>query len=192
VLDLLLGLHAPDSGRILIDGRPLGIGDLPGWRAAVGYVPQDTLLLDATISDNIVFGAGEDAGQVTAAAALAHADAFIRDRGPSGYATPVGERGVRLSGGQRQRLALARALFSRPSLLALDEATGALDSAVEDRIAAQLLSLGRELTVVMVTHRLRSVRDFDLVYYLRGGRVLASGAPATVIAAMSETERLLD
>jgi ABC-type multidrug transport system fused ATPase/permease subunit len=174
VIDLLLGLHRPTEGQILVDGAPLGPEHMAAWRRTVGYVPQELFLLDGTIAQNIAFGSDLDAQRVGDAARLAQADEFI-DRSRGGLETAVGERGVRLSGGQRQRLALARALYARPNLIVLDEATSALDPQTEHKVVAALPLAAEALTIVTVSHRLASVRDYDCIHFLERGRVVASG-----------------
>ena len=175
LIDLLLGLHHPTSGRILIDGQPLDPALVPAWRRSLGYVPQDLFLLDKTIADNIVFGRAADDARVREVAELAQALEFIEDGRSGGFAERVGERGVRLSGGQRQRLALARALFGNPDTLLLDEATSALDPATERQVVAALAEAHDSLTVITVTHRINTVRNYDCIHYVENGRVVASG-----------------
>jgi ABC-type multidrug transport system fused ATPase/permease subunit len=185
LIDLLLGLLEPTGGRILIDGEPLTAATTPAWRRGVGYVPQELFLLDATIAENIAFGEtaeGLDRHRVGEVAELAQAREFIESGRAAGLDSVVGERGVRLSGGQRQRLALARALYGRPNLLVMDEATSALDTATEQKVVAALAAAHEELTVVTVTHRLATVRDYDTIHYVEAGRIVASGDYATLAA----------
>ena len=183
LIDLLLGLLRPTAGRILIDGVPLSPDTMPGWRRAVGYVPQELFLLDGTIAENIAFGrdaSAIDHDRVAAVAELAQARRFIEDGRADGFAARVGERGVRLSGGQRQRLALARALYGEPNVLVMDEATSALDPKTERAVVAALAAAHEQLTIVTVTHRLRTVRDYDCIHYVEDGRIVASGDFATL------------
>jgi ATP-binding cassette, subfamily B, bacterial PglK len=178
LIDLVLGLLQPTSGRILIDGEPLLPELLPSWRRAVGYVPQELFLLDATIAENISFGwdgHAIDRARVIEVAELAQAREFIEDGRASGFDAVVGERGVRLSGGQRQRLALARALYARPNVLVMDEATSALDPQTERQVVAALAQAHDALTVITVTHRINTVRNYDCIHYVQNGRVVASG-----------------
>ena len=178
LIDLLLGLLEPTTGRILVDGVPLDHAALPGWRRAVGYVPQELFLLDGSIAENIAFGFDSDTldrGRVEAVAEVAQAREFIEDGRSLGFDALVGERGVRLSGGQRQRLALARALYGQPNILVLDEATSALDPATERKVVQALADGHDQLTVVTVTHRLGTVRDYDCIHYVEQGRIVASG-----------------
>jgi ABC-type multidrug transport system fused ATPase/permease subunit len=164
LIDLLLGLHRPTSGRVLIDGQPLTSELIPSWQATIGYVPQEIFLIDDTIARNIALGVPDneiDDARLQEVCAMAQILDFIKTELRDGFQTTVGERGVRLSGGQRQRLGLARALYHRPSLLVLDEATSALDTATEARLIAALRSLTGKLTIVMATHRLSAVGGYD-------------------------------
>lgn len=175
VIDLIIGLIEPDEGRVMLDGAPLSEYDLNAWKAKLGYVAQDTVLFNDTVRTNITW-ASPDAGmeQIIDAAKLANAHEFIEAM-PQGYDTVIGTHGTKLSGGQRQRLALARAILRRPELLILDEATSALDAESEQRIQAAVESLAGEMTIVIVTHRLATVRHADLIYVLEGGRVIERG-----------------
>ena len=178
LIDLLLGLLEPTTGKILVDGVPLDHAAMPAWRRAVGYVPQELFLLDGSIAENIAFGFAADdldRQRVEAVADIAQAREFIEDGRSHGFDALVGERGVRLSGGQRQRLALARALYGRPNILVLDEATSALDPATERKVVQALADGHDQLTVATVTHRLGTVRDYDCIHYVEQGRIVASG-----------------
>ena len=182
LVKLLLRLYAPTEGRLLADGVPLGELDLAAWRARVAFVGQDVYLFNASVRDNIAYGRpGATDAEVEAAARLADADTFIGAL-PEGYATVVGDRGVRLSGGQRQRITLARALVRDPDLLILDEATNALDSQSERLIQTALDRFARGRTVVVIAHRLATVERADHVVVLDGGRVAETGTPAELRA----------
>jgi ATP-binding cassette subfamily C protein len=164
LIDLLLGLHRPTNGRVLIDGQPLTPELTPSWQATIGYVPQELFLIDDTIARNIALGVPDkeiDNARLQEVCAMAQILDFIEAELRDGFQTTVGERGVRLSGGQRQRLGLARALYHRPSLLVLDEATSALDTATEAKLIEALRNLSGKLTIVTVTHRLSSVANCD-------------------------------
>ena len=174
LIDLLLGLHQPTGGRILIDGRPLTPALIPAWQASIGYVPQDIFLIDDTITRNIALGIQDteiEVNRLREVCATAQVLGFIEHELPQGFQSKVGERGVRLSGGQRQRLGLARALYHQPSLLILDEATSALDTETEARLIEALRSLSGKLTIVLVAHRLSTVADCEEVFDLAGKAV---------------------
>jgi len=173
--DLLMGLLLPDEGRVLIDGAPLAGPRLHDWRSSVGYVPQETFLFHDTVRANLRW-AQPDAGEedLWRVLQLAAAADFV-SRLPQGLETVVGDRGVRLSGGERQRLALARALLRRPSLLLLDEATSSLDIENERQIQEAVQRLQQDLTVVVIAHRLSTVRRAERLVVLDQGQVMAVG-----------------
>jgi ABC-type multidrug transport system fused ATPase/permease subunit len=175
VVDLLLGLLQPVDGKITIDGQSLS-ANLDTWRDRVGFVPQDIFLADDTLAANVAFGMqrGSDAQQLDEALALAHLTAVVAQL-PEGAETILGERGVRMSGGQRQRIGLARALYGKPSVLILDEATSALDNETEQLISDALSELHGHLTMVVIAHRLSTVRSCDRIIYLEGGRISGIG-----------------
>ena len=164
LIDLLLGLHRPTSGRVLIDGQPLTPELIPSWQATIGYVPQDIFLIDDTIARNIALGVPDneiDTVRLQEVCSMTQILDFIEKELRDGFQTTVGERGVRLSGGERQRLGLARALYHQPSLLLLDEATSALDIATEARLIEALRQLSGKLTIVTVAHRFSAVAGSD-------------------------------
>ncbi len=171
-VDLLLGFLQPTEGALRIDGEPL-LPHLASWRAQIGFVPQDIFLVDDTLAANITFGEVSDTisqEQLAEAITLAQLDDVVAEL-PEGVDTMLGERGVRLSGGQRQRVGLARALYRRPRVLILDEATSALDNETERRISDALRTLHGQLTMVVIAHRLSTVRSCDRILYLDDGRV---------------------
>jgi ATP-binding cassette, subfamily B, bacterial PglK len=164
LIDLLLGLHRPSSGQVLVDGQPLTPELIPSWQATIGYVPQEIFLIDDTITRNIAFGVPDneiDNARLQEVCVMAQILDFIETELRDGFQATVGDRGIRLSGGQRQRLGLARALYHRPSLLLLDEATSALDTATEAKLLEALHSLTGKLTIVMATHRLSAICGYD-------------------------------
>ena len=175
IVDLLTGLLEPTRGRILVDGRPLRPEHLKAWRDAIGYVAQDTFLFHDSVRANLLW-AKPDATEsdLWDALGLAAAADFVRSL-PEGLDTVVGDRGALLSGGERQRLALARALVRQPRLLILDEATSSLDSENETRIQAAIDGLHHRMTIVVITHRLSTVRDADLIHVIDRGRLVESG-----------------
>jgi len=171
LVDLVVGLLSPDRGRVLIDDTDLADIDRRAWRAAVGYVPQEALLINDTVLRNVTLGA-PDVGREEVVEALRKADAWdFVQRMDGGVDAGVGERGARLSGGQRQRLAIARALVHRPQLLILDEATSNLDREAERAVLGTIAHLKGELTMLAVTHHPPMLELADRVYQVRDGRV---------------------
>lgn len=172
--DILLGLLKPVTGEIRADGTVITPDLLPAWRQKVAYVPQEIYLLDASVAENIAFGVPPkkiDRASVERAARLAQLDTFVMNDLPQGYDTPVGERGSRLSGGQRQRIGIARALYRDADLIVLDEATSALDNVTEQEVMAATEQLPGDKTVVMIAHRLSTVRRCDRILVLDKGHV---------------------
>jgi len=179
LVDMLTLMLRPDEGEIYIDGVPGPEIDLSSWRSQIGYVSQETAIFDDTIANNISLWKGEYSDprtreKVEDAAKRAYAHHFIQDL-PNGYQTAVGEKGIRLSGGQRQRLFVARELFKQPNLLLLDEATSDLDTASEQHIQNSIDALRGEVTVVIIAHRLSTVKNADRVYVLDEGQVVEKG-----------------
>lgn len=173
MVDLLLGLHVPLGGEILIDGRPLSGLDLAAWRRMTGYVPQELMLFHDTLRSNVTLGQPDfDDADVMRALERAGAADFVAEL-PEGIDTVVGERGTRLSGGQRQRISIARALIHRPQVLILDEATTALDPSTEAAIVANVVELTRVdgLTVLAISHQPAWARASDTVVHLSGGKI---------------------
>ncbi|MDX1429795.1 MAG: ATP-binding cassette domain-containing protein, partial [Rhodothermales bacterium] len=176
--DIVLGLLHPVEGQVIVDGKEIGPENLRHWQSRIGYVPQDIFLSDDTVRNNIAFGLpdGEiDQEAVERAARLAELHDFVVSALPKGYDTMVGERGIRLSGGQRQRIGIARALFGDPDLLVLDEATSALDNMTERAVMDAVHNLARKKTIIMVAHRLSTVRDCDVIFLIEGGQLKAKG-----------------
>jgi len=178
LLELLLGILTAQSGTVLIDGRPMLPEVRHAWRRKVSYVPQKFYLANDTVAQNIAFGIRKEAIDQVAlreAAALAGIDRFIETELPDGYSTVIGDTGATLAGGQQQRIAIARALYRRPELLVLDEATSALDNVTENIVNTAIANLGRKMTVLIVAHRLSTVRRCDLILVLERGRLIQSG-----------------
>lgn len=184
LVGLILGILTPTRGRILVDGHPLDADSLPAWQNRIGYVPQDVFLIDGSIAQNIALGIPPDSlnrAAVERAARLAGAHDFVAALS-AGYDTGVGERGARLSGGQRQRIGIARALYHDPDVIVFDEATSALDGETEAAVMEALGALGGTRTIIMIAHRLTSLRRADTVHVVEDGRIVASGPPSQVIA----------
>ena len=173
--DIILGLLRPQSGQIVADGTPVTEDNLRAWQQTVGYVPQDIFLTDASVAENIALGvapADIDPDRLARAARIASIDSFIRTELPDGYDTTVGERGVRLSGGQRQRIGIARALYHDADLIVFDEATSALDNLTEAEVMAAIDALPGDKTVVMIAHRLSTVKRCDRIVVMEKGRMV--------------------
>ncbi len=177
LVDLLLGLQTPDAGRVTVDGRGI-TSVLPAWQSIIGFVPQDVYLLDATLRQNIAFGEKDediDDERLAEAITASQLEELVASL-PEGLDSRVGERGARLSGGERQRVGIARALYTRPELLIMDEATSALDNETERRVSETITRLRGTISIVIVAHRLSTVRDCDEIVFLAGGRVSAKGS----------------
>ena len=174
-------LYTPQSGNILIDGFDISKVKLSSLRRQIGYVPQDSVLFEGSIRDNITLFSEFEDDDVIAAARVANAHDFIMQL-PEGYDTPVGERGGLLSGGQRQRIAIARVVASNPRLLIFDEATSALDYETERQVCAQLRSYFRDRTVFFITHRLNTVAGADWIVYMQSGVIVEQGTHADLMA----------
>jgi len=175
IADLVIGLIVPTHGRLLVDELRLTPDRMRSWRARIGYVAQDTFLFHETVRANLLWArpdASEEA--IRQALRLAAAEDFV-DAMPEGLDTVLGDRGVRLSGGERQRLALARALLREPSLLLLDEATSSLDSENEQRIQRAIEGLHGQMTILVITHRLSTIRRADVIHVVERGRLIESG-----------------
>jgi ATP-binding cassette, subfamily B, bacterial PglK len=176
VIDVILGVLNPDSGNVQIQGYP-PLSAIKLWPGAIGYVPQDVMISNGTIRQNVCLGYSlgaveeDDIWQALEVAQLAE---FIREL-PEGLDTPVGDRGTKLSGGQRQRLGIARAMFTKPKLLVLDEATSSLDGTTEASISEAVHNLKGGVTIVMIAHRLSTVKESDVIYYLAKGKLEMAG-----------------
>lgn len=174
---LLLGLYQPQQGRILLDGIPLDDVEVPAWQSCCAMVPQNIMLLDASVRENVAFGIeldsinDDDVWEALEAAQLAE---FIGEL-PYGLYTIVGENGLRFSGGQRQRLSLARAFYKKADVLVLDEATSALDNKTESEVMDALELIARRCTTVVIAHRLSTIRHCDRIYEFEGGTIKAYG-----------------
>jgi ABC-type multidrug transport system fused ATPase/permease subunit len=178
LVDIMLGLLDPAEGSMRVDGEVITPETRRSWQKTLGYVPQTIFLSDGTVAENIAFGHPPDQidrAAVERAARIAALHDFVTTELPNGYDTTVGERGVRLSGGQRQRVGIARALYHDPAMLILDEATSALDNLTERAVMEAVHNIAGQKTIVMIAHRLSTVRNCDRIFVLRDGRVAASG-----------------
>ena len=177
-IDIILGLLNPQTGKLLVDGVPVVKENLRNWQNQLGYVPQQIYLLDDTIIRNIAFGVPDDEIDMEAvvrAAGIANIQSFIENELPCGYKTIAGERGVRLSGGQRQRIGIARALYYDPAVLVFDEATSALDNITEAAVMDAIENIIGTKTIIIIAHRLTTVKKCDAIYYMEKGKVMAQG-----------------
>jgi ATP-binding cassette subfamily B protein len=177
-LDILMTLLEPTRGEILVDGRPISRELQRAWKRTIAHVPQSIFLADATIAENIAFGVPPEQiemDRVREAAAQAQIAVFIENR-PHGYGALVGEHGIRLSGGQRQRIGIARALYKQATVLIFDEATSALDSATENAVMNAIENLNRDLTILIIAHRLTTLRHCDTIVQLERGQLIAQGS----------------
>lgn len=177
-IDIIAGLLNPEIGIMEVDGVVIEPHNCRNWQRSIGYVPQQIYLSDDTIAANIAFGIDPDKVDLVAleqAARIANLHDFINSDLPDGYMTKVGERGVRLSGGQRQRIGIARAVYHQPLILILDEATSALDNLNERAVMDAVNNLSHKITIIIVAHRLSTVRQCDKLYLFEGGQVSAVG-----------------
>ncbi len=172
LIDILLGLSSPTGGTISIDGVPL-TEVMQAWRDRVGYVPQRVALFDGTIAQNVAltWDAEFDRDKVRDVLERAQLTSLVDSR-EKGIDEKIGERGVSLSGGQQQRIGIARALYSDPLVLVLDEATSSLDTKTEDDVTQSIRALRGQITLISVAHRISTIKDYDQIAYVEGGRIL--------------------
>ncbi|TVP60376.1 MAG: ABC transporter ATP-binding protein [Halomonadaceae bacterium] len=178
-VDLILGLLRGQKGNLLVDGVPIDSSNVRLWQRIIGYVPQDIFLSDDTVAGNVAFGQPKDQidmDAVVKACKIANLHDFVVNELPEGYQTFVGERGTRLSGGQKQRIGIARAIYHDPEVIVMDEATSALDNTTERAIMEAVDNLAGQKTVIMIAHRLSTVKNCDVIYYLNHGEVVAQGS----------------
>ena len=183
LIDIILGLLTPTKGQILVDNQSINEANLKAWQKNIGYVSQSIYLLDDTFKKNIAFGLSDediDEEKIKNAIKLAQLDEFITSL-PDKLETFVGEAGVRISGGQRQRIGIARALYNDPDILVLDEATSALDIDTELDVMKSIRSLHGQKTILIIAHRLSTVKNCDYVYKLDNGSIIQSGLPDEVL-----------
>ncbi|MGD8149782.1 ABC transporter ATP-binding protein [Ornithinimicrobium sp. Y1694] len=187
LVDIVLGLLHPDSGQVLVEDQPLP-EVLKAWRSRVGYVPQDVSLFDASVARNVALAWSDDeVDEDRVRRALDRAQLLdVIEARPDGIHGKVGERGLNLSGGQRQRLGVARALYTDPLVLVMDEATSALDTSTEKAVTSAIRELSGEVSVIVVAHRLATIRHSEQVCFMRDGELLASGTFEEVVAAQPD------
>lgn len=178
LVDLVMGLLNPTFGKVLVDGCALEGRNMKSWQSCISHVPQHIFLADTTIAENIAFGVSKDEldwDRVRDAAKIAQISEVI-ELLPNGYLTNIGERGVKLSGGQRQRIGIARAVYKRSRLLILDEATSALDGEIEGSVINAISTLGEGVTMLLVAHRISTLRYCDFIVEIKKGRIVWSGS----------------
>ena len=177
-VDIILGLLQPQKGTLEIDGNVINKNNLKAWQRNVGYVPQNIYLADDTVTSNIAFGVKQkDINKkiVEKVSKIANIHDFITNNLPQQYETKIGERGIRLSGGQRQRIGIARALYHNPKVLVLDEATSALDNQTEKKILNEVENFKKNVTIIMIAHRLNTVKNCDKIFILEEGKLKNEG-----------------
>jgi ABC-type multidrug transport system fused ATPase/permease subunit len=192
LVDLIAGLLVPAAGQIEVDGIVLDDANREAWQSRIAYVPQNVFMLDATIEQNIALGIPTseiNRQRLLEASRLARLDEFVRAL-PSGYGHTVGERGTKLSGGQRQRIGIARALYTNASMLILDEATNALDGLTEQELLSTIMALRGRYTIILIAHRLSTMRACDLIFEFDQGRVKGSGTYAELLRSSTTFQRL--
>jgi ABC-type multidrug transport system fused ATPase/permease subunit len=193
LVDLIAGLLVPGIGRIEVDGIAVDETNRAAWQSRIAYVPQNIFLLDTSIAQNVALGrsgAAIDRERLLKAAQLAQLDEFVGTL-PDGYDHMIGERGMRLSGGQRQRIGIARALYTNASVLILDEATNALDGLTEQELMATILRLRGRYTIILIAHRLSSVRTCDVIFEIDQGKITGSGTYADLLRNSESFRRLV-
>ena len=178
LVDIILGLLKMQKGTLTVDDKILDEYNLRSWQYLIGYVPQSIYLSDDTLSANIAFGMETDKinyDAVEKASKIANLHNFVINDLPKKYNTLIGERGVRLSGGQRQRIGIARALYHNPKVLILDEATSALDNTTERNVMDGINKLGENMTIIIIAHRLSTLKNCDKIYLLENGQIKNEG-----------------
>ena len=177
-IDIILGLLEPQKGTLEVDGKVITQDNVRSWQRAIGYVPQQIYLYDDTIAANIAFNVDQneiDHDWVKKSCQIANLEEFI-DELPNKYHTVIGEGGIRLSGGQRQRIGIARALYHKPQLLVLDESTSALDNKTEQAVMKAINNLSKDITIILIAHRLTTVEKCDIIFKLEKGKLVFKGS----------------
>lgn len=178
VVDIILGLLEPQDGLMEVDGQIITKHNVRSWQHSIGYVPQHIYLSDNSIAENIAFGVNSkdiDYKVIKKVAEIANLNKFVTDELPEQYQTIIGERGIRLSGGQRQRIGIARALYHNPKVLILDEATSALDNLTEQIVMDAVNNLSQNITIILIAHRLNTVKNCDIIFKLEKGQLIDQG-----------------
>jgi len=178
IVDVILGLLESSKGTLDVDGQIITKHNAKAWQRYIGYVPQNIYLSDASISANIAFGKEPkeiNQENVEKASKIASLHEFVINELPEQYNTIIGERGIRLSGGQRQRIGIARALYHKPKILILDEATSALDNQTEEAVMDAINNLNKEITIILIAHRLNTVKNCDVVFQFKNGELVSKG-----------------
>ena len=194
IVDIILGLLQPNSGHMIIDDKMINHKNIRSWQRTIGYVPQQIYISDDTIVANIAFGHNPeliDLEKVKNSAVISNLHEFIIEELPNGYDTTVGEQGVRLSGGQRQRIGIARALYNDPEVLVFDEATSALDNITEKEVIEAIRNLGNKKTIIMIAHRLSTVRHCDNIFVLDKGNLVGQGSYDQLIEANPQFQNMI-
>ena len=177
-VDIILGLLEPQKGTLEVDGQLITKQNSRAWQSSIGYVPQHIYLSDDTIAANIAFGKDREDINIQAverASKIANLHEFVINDLSKKYHSIVGERGVRLSGGQRQRIGIARALYHNPKVIILDEATSALDNETEQAVMDAVNNIGKDITIILIAHRLNTVKNCDIIFKLEKGKLIGHG-----------------
>jgi len=192
LVDVILGLLPIEFGKMFVDDVSINSSNIQNWQNNFGYVPQDIYLKDDTIANNIAFSDRTiNQESVVRASKLAELDKFVQTL-PVKYNTIVGERGVRLSGGQRQRIGIARAMYNNPSILVLDEATSALDGITENVVMDAIHNLTHTRTIIIIAHRLTTVKGCDVIHIVESGKISMSGTYEELVARNEQFRKMLD
>jgi ABC-type multidrug transport system fused ATPase/permease subunit len=194
IVDIILGLLDCESGILKVDDVVINSKNKRSWQRILGYVPQQIYLSDSSILSNIAFGVDPkkiDLNQIKTSAKTANLHSFI-EKLPQGYHTIIGERGIRLSGGERQRIGIARALYHNPKLIIFDEATSALDNVTEKSVLDEINNLKNKVTIIMVAHRLTTVKNCDLIYLLEDGKIISKGSYEELIESSQKFKKMIE